>query len=149
MDFWSSNVSDPTFIDPTTSSSSSSSHPRKPGGRECMHVLRKSEGLPFTGKQCEELESYAERGKPEQLRFLKVRRRRWGEGRGRMIVVIITKMYPRQVPNTILLVLFSFDRSFFFSPLSLSKPIRTRWTLCTTLSLICTGGKRVLQRAEL
>jgi hypothetical protein len=79
MDFWSSNVLDPTFIDPTTSSSSSS-HPRKPGGRECMHVLRKSEGLPFTGKQCEELESYAERGKPEQLRFLKVRRRRVGGG---------------------------------------------------------------------
>ena len=36
-----------------------------------MHLLRKSEGLPFTAGQCRQLISYSERGKLEQLKILK------------------------------------------------------------------------------
>ncbi|GMH75992.1 hypothetical protein TrRE_jg10364, partial [Triparma retinervis] len=62
-EFWSS--------DGALRSTPSAERSRKPGGRECMHVLLKSSGLPLTPLQCRQMSGYAARGKPEQLRILK------------------------------------------------------------------------------
>lgn len=44
---------------------------RKPGGRECLHLLRRSDGNPMGSSQITQIWDYASRGKGEQLRILK------------------------------------------------------------------------------
>ncbi|GMH76151.1 hypothetical protein TrVE_jg8682 [Triparma verrucosa] len=53
------------------SSGSNVDRSRKPGGRECLHLLRRSDGNPMGNSQITQIWDYASRGKGEQLRILK------------------------------------------------------------------------------